>query len=265
SAIAEWSEASVQLCSQRQQRIVADAWPALKNDGILVYCTCSYSLEEDEEVVDWVLDGFMASGLKLAVDPSWNIVESFSPKHKVPCYRFYPDKVKGEGFFLACLQKNEGGQAVTTSRQKTEKLSKHELQWVNEWIVPGIPAHLFRHKDDIIAVPPGFETIIPLLQDRLYLRQAGITIGKIAKDGLIPEHSLALSRMVDNSIPVLPLDREQALQYLRKADFSTGTSNKGWALVQYDGHNLGWVKILSNRLNNYYPKEWRILQQPKNP
>lgn len=265
AAIGEWSEANVLLCSQRQQRIAADAWPALKRDGVLVYCTCSYSVQEDEAVVDWLCGQFAAQGLPLTVDPSLNIVESFTSTHDIPCYRFYPDKVKGEGFFLACLQKKEGGEARISSKQKTEKLPKQEWQLATEWIAKDAPVHLFRHKEEVIAVPPGFEAIIPVLQERLYLRQAGITIGKSAKDGLIPGHALAVSGMASRSIPVLALGLEQALQYLRKDELPAGTAHKGWALVEYEGFALGWVKILSNRVNNYYPKEWRILQHLKNP
>ena len=54
-AIDEWSLNNVQLCSQRQQRILADVWPALKKDGILIYSTCSYSKEEDEDIVKWLV------------------------------------------------------------------------------------------------------------------------------------------------------------------------------------------------------------------
>lgn len=260
-AIAEWSEANVELCCQRQQRIVADALPALRQDGILIYCTCSYSMEEDEDVIDWLRDEFAMTGIPLKTDPSWNIVESFSPKHGLPAYRFYPDKVKGEGFFLACLQKKTGGsQPHYSSRQKTGKLTKNETQLIKEWIDPGAPLHLFSHKEDVIAVPAGFENIIPALQERLYIRQSGITIGKIAHTELVPAHSLALSAIYSQEIPTITLNHDQALQYLRKKEVTLETTQKGWALVQYERHNLGWVKVLSSRLNNYYPKEWRILK-----
>ncbi len=56
-AIREWSEQNVQLCSQRQQRILADVLPALKDDGVLIYSTCSYSQEEDEAIADWLIEG----------------------------------------------------------------------------------------------------------------------------------------------------------------------------------------------------------------
>jgi 16S rRNA C967 or C1407 C5-methylase (RsmB/RsmF family) len=61
-AINEWSEANVQLCSQRQQRIIADAWNCLKEEGVLIYSTCSYSTEEDEAILDWTIKGLKAEG-----------------------------------------------------------------------------------------------------------------------------------------------------------------------------------------------------------
>ena len=144
--------------------------------------------------------------------------------------------------------------------KKTEKLPKNEIQLTKEWVDPDLLLYLFRHKEDVIAVPQGFENIIPVLQDRLYLRQAGITMGKLGREELIPEHALALSTIFNKAITTISLNREQALQYLRKKEVMLETQHKGWALVQYEGHNLGWVKILSNRVNNYYPKEWRILK-----
>src|SRR6186997_1110290 len=98
-AIEEWSEQNVALCSQRQQRILADVLPALKNGGVLVYSTCSYSKNEDEEICDWLISELKVESLKLKVEENWNIVQSDVG------YRFWPDKIKGEGFFIACFRK----------------------------------------------------------------------------------------------------------------------------------------------------------------
>src|SRR5690349_20465104 len=106
-AIEEWSEENVLLCSQRQQRFVADAFPTLKKDGILIYSTCSYSEEEDEDILDWMMEHFSIDNLQLTVDNEWKIVEVQSEKHKAYGYRFFPHKVKGEGFFIAVFQKKE--------------------------------------------------------------------------------------------------------------------------------------------------------------
>ncbi len=103
-AISEWSGANVQLCSMRQQRILTDTIGSLRQNGYLIYSTCSYSKEENEEVCDWIIDQFQVIPVDIKIDPSWEIVETKSLKHQVPGYRFYPYKLKGEGFFIACFQ-----------------------------------------------------------------------------------------------------------------------------------------------------------------
>ena len=118
-AIEEWSLGNVTLCSQRQQRILADVWPALKKDGILIYSTCSYSKEEDEDILDWMKKEFQIEDLRLNIESNWNITEVQSPAG-IWGYRFWPDKVKGEGFFLACFAKRMGKKKYH-SIQKTKK------------------------------------------------------------------------------------------------------------------------------------------------
>ena len=96
-AIDYWSENNVQLCSQRQQRILADVLPALKKDGVLIYSTCSYSREEDEGIVSWMNEELQIADCKLQIEGRFNIVES---SHG---YRFWPDKLKGEGVFYCSI------------------------------------------------------------------------------------------------------------------------------------------------------------------
>jgi len=79
SAVEEWSEANVTLCSQRQQRILADAIPCLAENGVLIYSTCSYSPEEDEVICDWLLNEMEMESLPLEVEKTWGIVETASP------------------------------------------------------------------------------------------------------------------------------------------------------------------------------------------
>jgi 16S rRNA C967 or C1407 C5-methylase (RsmB/RsmF family)/NOL1/NOP2/fmu family ribosome biogenesis protein len=263
-AIHEWSENNVQLCSQRQQRIIADVWPALKQGGILIYSTCSYSKEEDESILDWICEGFTVEGLRLKLDKEWHIIETISEKHHAYGYRFYPDKVKGEGFFIAALQKKEGAAfaGIKPGKTKTEKLSKSEEAIVQPWLQEDADLVLFKQKDDIIALPSCLEKEILVLQSALYIKKAGITLGKLAGKDLIPDHALAVSTIINKNIVCIELSREQAIQYLRREEMPLDTLHKGWALVAYHGHNLGWIKVLSNRFNNYYPKEWRIVKQP---
>jgi NOL1/NOP2/fmu family ribosome biogenesis protein len=81
------------------------------------------------------------------------------------------------------------------------------------------------------------------------------------KDKLIPDHALALSNLLAEHIPKTELAYDEAIRYLQRTDINVDTVQKGWQLVHYQGHNLGWINALPNRINNYYPKELRILKQ----
>jgi 16S rRNA C967 or C1407 C5-methylase (RsmB/RsmF family) len=101
----EWNDNLVNLCSQRQQRILADIWKCLKPNGVLIYSTCSFSESENEEIVDWMIDELQAENISFNVPTEWNIVSTQSKKHKAQGFRFYPHLLQGEGFFLLCYAK----------------------------------------------------------------------------------------------------------------------------------------------------------------
>src|SRR5690606_15369646 len=86
AAIDEWSEAVVQLCSERQRRILADSLPALKTGGILFYSTCSYSVEENEQIADWLCEHHGMAPVAIPLNDDWGIVPSFSDKWNCPGY-----------------------------------------------------------------------------------------------------------------------------------------------------------------------------------
>ena len=88
----------------------------------------------------------------------------------------------------------------------------------------------------------------------------GVEVGEIIKDKLVPEHALAVSNILSDGVPQIELNYEQSIQYLQKKEMNLTTDKKGWAVVAYEGHSLGWINILPNRINNYYPKELRILK-----
>jgi len=88
-AIEEWSEANVTLCSQRQQRILADVLPALAEDGWLIYATCSYSPAEDEAICDWLVEEMGLVNAPIQLKPEWGIVETVSERQEAKGYRFF--------------------------------------------------------------------------------------------------------------------------------------------------------------------------------
>lgn len=260
-AIAEWSEGNVQLCSQRQQRILNDVWPCLKEDGVLIYSTCSYSSEEDEAIIEWVINNKKATIIELTAPAQWSLIASNGG------FRFYPDKLKGEGFFIGAIRKNSSNTKANFKSKKNalEKPSKEELAGAIKWMKQGADdGVLVKKNDSMIFTSRATESILPVLQNSLYIKKAGIAMGKWMKKDMIPSHEWALGGILSNEIPVVELTLEQAISYLQRSNFSLPYNEKGWFVVQYEQYPLGWIKLVGNRMNNYYPLNWRILTQNPN-
>jgi NOL1/NOP2/fmu family ribosome biogenesis protein len=105
------------------------------------------------------------------------------------------------------------------------------------------------------------EKHISEIQQNLYIRSAGVYVGSAGNKGFIPEHGLAMSGNLPASFPRFELEREDALQLLRHQTVGADIKEKGWMLMTHKSHALSLVKSLPNRINNYYPREWRILNK----
>ncbi len=259
--IDEWSLANVKLCSDRQKRILAESLNSLITDGYLIYSTCSYSKEENEDILDWILNEYAFESIPIALDSDWGIEETQSTKHQASGYRFYPHKVKGEGFFVAVLQKKENQSSFSRKKIKFEK-NVVPSKIVSDWVEERQDYTQFMHGDYIHIFPKNYEEDLRWFQQVLYIKQAGTNIGKWTGRELLPSHDLACSIHIRTDLAAKDVTLDVALQFLRKdsLDIVDFTAVKlGWCLIRYKGTNLGWIKILSNRINNYYPKEVRIM------
>ena len=112
----------------------------------------------------------------------------------------------------------------------------------------------------MFALPQILEEDFTLIQGLLYIQYAGTNIGELMRDKLVPDHALAMSNLLSPAIVIKELDYDKAIKYLQRAEISTEINIKGWGLVSYREHPLGWINALPNRINNYYPKELRILK-----
>lgn len=259
----EWSVANVELCAARQKRIIHDIWNALKPGGVFVYSTCTYNTEEDEDNIYYIMEELGALPESIPVNPSWDICGAL--KHDLPVYRFFPHHTKGEGFFLAVLRKAEG--EITPLRYRNKAKGKKE-KGKN---TPDLPKEVMKYllHDDytpiwrdtsLYLLPPEVQAIYPLLQEKLHILTAGVEIGELKGKDLIPAQSLALNtRLNRNAFPEVDVDWGQAISYLRKEALvlPEGTP-KGYVLLTYRNHPIGFVKNLGHRANNLYPQEWRI-------
>ncbi len=261
-AVQEWSEENVKLCAQRQQRILMDVWEALRPGGILVYSTCTWNEAENEQNIAWLAEQQDAEPIKLQLDPTWGIVPT--QQQGVEGYRFYPHKVQGEGFFMAVVRK--AGVAADSyesgGRKKKYKLTiagKKERALVENWVQDPERFEWVQYGEVISAIPaPIFEAADQVYQ-KLYVVYAGTEVAEVKGKKLKPMHGLAMSQYLNKkAFQTVDLNLEEALRFLRKEDISLGSSGSDWVLMLYKGLPLGWAKQVGNRINNYYPKEWRI-------
>ncbi len=254
-ALEEWSESNVDLCSQRQQRILADVWPALKENGFLIYATCSYSEQENEQILDWLTHSFHLTPVPFNLSDNWGVLEAHS-RSGLPGYRFFPDRLKGEGFFIAVLQKKKATGGMKLPRQSLK--SDQKLQQQTQGFLKQKDRAFLQHNDVFLTLDPEHLTDFHLLSRHLYLRKAGLPLGNPSAKEWLPSHELALSIDRSPDIPTLHATREQALKFLKKEDPGFAPVDRGWFLVSYEEQALGWVKSLGNRFNNYLPRHWRI-------
>lgn len=252
----EWSPANVQLCAMRQKRILEDVGPSIKPGGYLLYSTCTFAPEENE----LQLESLMATGefetVDIAVPEEWQI-------HRVKTnsaygLQFLPHRIQGEGFFIAVLKRKESNapslkikpKPVFGELSKQEKVRvKERLHLSDQWLIKTA-------KEDIYASPFPMDEMNRLV-NFLYITLPGVELGEFVKDDLIPAHALALSTFHWAGIQPIEVDEGTALQYLRGEAINV-EGDKGWTIISFKNVSLGWIKILGNRTNNYYPKEWRI-------
>ena len=255
-ALDEWSVDNTLLCCERQKRILSDSWPALKEDGILIYSTCTFNPDENEKNMKWLISKGEAESLKLDVSGYEGITEI--DYQGIYGYGFYPGRIRGEGLFISVIRKQ--GKNRTTSYGKLKNTvrspGRDEIKTAHD--LTGFNAdQLIVHNDEIVSIPCSINDY-SILSSSLKIVKPGTAIFRLKKN-VIPSHELALSVFLRKSVFLtLNLEYADAIKYLRRDTVNAAGETRGWQIASYEGVNLGFVNNLVNRLNNYYPVEWRI-------
>ena len=254
-AVAQWSPALVEQCAQRQREILADVWPALRPGGLLIYSTCTYNRQENEEIAEFIVNELGATSLEVPVETSWNIHPAIgSDCH---CYRFMPHRVDGEGLFMAVFRKD--GNAPRQDIRIKEKTSKKAEEIGKNWLAKPDEYVIEQQGDLSIAIPQDIRREVTALRASLNVLHAGVELATIMGRKTVPHHSLAMSMVRDEkAFPVCEVDYPSALRYLR-GESITLDGPRGYVLVAHEGAILGFANNLGNRANNLYPKSQRIL------
>lgn len=262
-AIEQWSVENVAICAARQKEILDNAAVMLKPGGVIVYSTCTFSREENEDVIEYFLERH----------PDFTLEEM---------ERFWPHKVDGEGHFVAKLvrrgcvdtgfksdrqtkkiknnknRKNETKPALTKENMKLlsefldETISEDMAAWIKNSRLVMFGEQLYRLPDMEVDIKG------------LKVQRAGLHIGEFKKQRFEPSHSLALALKLNDAKNVVKLtcDNPQTIgffngQSVMLSDEQAAECKKGWALVCVDGYTAGWGKVNGTQVKNHYPKGLR--------
>jgi 16S rRNA C967 or C1407 C5-methylase (RsmB/RsmF family)/NOL1/NOP2/fmu family ribosome biogenesis protein len=252
-AIEQWNSGLIASCAQTQESILSDILPTLNEGGLLVYCTCTMNTRENEAQIERLLQtGVCELALPDLSEFASYIVEA-QLSNDTPCgYYLLPGISLGEGLFISVLRKS-------TTADEFQGKADHKLQLtdVPDGLKRGFPRPFWEHgmtwtwRDEI-----HFTTASAALHWGLFFKRVGLPVAQLKGKDWIPLHGLA---MFGSENPGLELNKEDALRFLRKESISLRPETAvGWQMVSYQGVALGWVKVLPNRINNYYPQALRL-------
>lgn len=269
-AVTDWSLAKVKGCAELQHTIIDDIWDCLKPGGLLIYSTCTFNVDEDEHMVEYICEELGGTALEVPVAEEWNIHKPLIGNR--PCYRFMPHFTKGEGLFMAVIRKDDGEllpcKAMRPSKNNksgkggSDKSGKGSIDTKNisSWVTADVV--LEQNKNGVIsAISLAHKELHDAVANSgLFVLQSGVELGTVKGKDIIPSHNLALSTILaKEAFPCFEVTLDVALDYLRRMAFVLpADAPVGYVLLTYRKLPLGFVKNLGSRCNNLYPQEWRI-------
>ena len=242
AAVTDWSQETVEMCARRQAEILSSAAELIRPGGRLVYSTCTFSPEEDEQAVA----RFLANHPEFVpetVDAPWFAAGENGS------FRLWPHKLLGEGHFAAVLRKMEGSEESTVI-PAGEKLPKTWQPFVEALHIRLPDGKAVTFGDTLYWAPPDMPDI-----RKLKVLRPGLELGTVKKDRFEPAHALALWLKGCETQQDYPADAPEISAYLR-GDV-VPSKQKGWCLVSAEGYAIGWSKGDGRVLKNHYPKGLR--------
>ena len=260
TAIREWSVDNVLHCARRQKDILEQAAAALRPGGYIVYATCTFSLEENEMVVD----EFLQTHPDFELIPVREIVRAHTSDgigydgcrcpNLSDARRFYPHRSRGEGQFMAVLHDCRPAVPRPTGVKKSAgKIDPVVLDFLNTTLVDYDLAQVSVYNGNPVYASPA------LALDKGVAFSCGVTIGEIRKNYLQPHHQffMAMGRQFKRQIELAP-DSAELERYLHGEEIAVECEN-GWAVITTNGCTVGGVKVAAGRAKNHYPKGLRKL------
>lgn len=236
-AISDWSYAKVLECQSIQREIIRDGYHMLKEGGILVYSTCTFSKEENEIIIE-------------------EFLEEYTNAKLIEMERLWPHKIKGEGHFVAKIEKLEEDRCSTKDLKikKLDKEVKDYRDFEKKFLNIKLDNRFELRGENLYLLPDELPDI-----KKLKVLRYGLHLGMLKKNRFEPSHALSHYLKIDDVkyIENFNINEKEVLDYLRGNTINTGQS-RGWVLVCVEGVALGWGKESNGVLKNHYPKGLRI-------
>ncbi len=259
-----WSLENVSMCSERQTKILESAVKMLKPGGRIIYSTCTFSPEENEQVIENILSRYPE--FIIETPPAFRGAEKGRPEWSLSksedlanCIRIWPHKAEGEGHFIASLKSTgeaEENRVRPFSSNVSRKGLKNYFSFCEEFLNFQPEGNFMLFGDNLYIVPDeafSFEGI--------KIVRAGWHLGTFKKERFEPSHALAISLTGRDVVNVINLDSDsdEIVAWL-KGETLRKEGRKGWTLVTVNNYPAGWGKLSAGTLKNHYPKglRWRF-------
>jgi 16S rRNA C967 or C1407 C5-methylase (RsmB/RsmF family)/NOL1/NOP2/fmu family ribosome biogenesis protein len=256
-----WDCSYVRESAKRQKEILSEIASSLKPNGILIYSTCSFSKEENEEIVQWLIKEKNFSEENFNQKITADIIKTGPGS-----FRFFPGKINGEGFFVSVLRKpteSNSGEINYKPRKVNDfirRLSQNEKSTLKKWTLSNDLLGHYKSSEFFIFPEERWEDL-SWLENKLKIRKKGVKVGELKGNDFSPAHDLSLSNYLNDEIPQVNFSERNFFSYLNRNTLEpVNSTSKGFFVVTFKNARQGWAKNIGSRVNNYFPKEWRVIK-----
>lgn len=272
AGIEYWSPDYPAECANRQKKILESAMKMLKPGGVLVYSTCTFAPEEDEQNIAWLLANYPAMAIQpiakaAGMDdgrPEW---ADGNPALK-QAVRLFPHHQQGEGHFIAKLQNTAAASPAVAKAKKKKKDKKHQrstnrpdkdqqarfTEFVDEFMPDYTPQQLIVFGDQLYDLPAGVPTV-----DGLTVMRPGLHLGTFKKNRFEPALAWALATNPEKTARKISISHDQWRKYVHGDVIAIDDDlANGWYLLVCEGHSCGFGKLVGKTVKNFYPKGLRF-------
>lgn len=276
--IEEWDNNKPVACSITQKQILEDVDVMLKPGGELVYSTCTFAPEENEQVAEWLVDrGYELlpieiEGIETNGRPEYTLEDLKDVEKTI---RVWPHHSEGEGHFIARFRKSSEAPQIQARAKKKSKKKKQQvknkikkagkkslgefLAFCNEYMPDFNTDHLYRIDNRIYKLP---EDISEEELENLRVYTPGLLLGELKTNRFEPAQTLAMALSFSDFKNRYELSKDELWSYLKGEEIKPDREvDKGWILLGYEGYPVGFGKVSNNTIKNKYPKGLRIYKK----